>query len=242
MDRLGMYIKQSTMKTASVLVLIFISVKAYGQSVSLFNGKDLAGWHWDVPEMDKDPDARNPFIVRDGMLVSLGKPGGHLITDKEYENFRLEVQYRFAGEPGNCGVLVFASTPRALYEMFPKSIEVQMMHENAGDFWCIVEDITVPDMVKRRGPKKDWGITEGKGRRILNLTDGSEKPVGEWNTMVVECVGNAIKVWVNGDFVNHGYDCTASKGNIAVQAEGSEVEFRRVEVTAIRAFSASGDR
>lgn len=211
--------------------IVFSTLWCSAQEVDLFNGKDLTGWHWDVPEMDKDKDARNPFIVRNGMLVSLGKPGGHLITDAEYENFRLEVQYRFAGEPGNCGVLVFASTPRALYGMFPKSIEVQMMHENAGDFWCIVEDITVPDMEQRRGPREKWGITEGKGRRILNLTDGSENPVGEWNTMVIECRGNTIKVWVNDDLVNYGYDCTASKGRIALQAEGAEVEFRKVVLT-----------
>lgn len=211
--------------------IVFSTLWCSAQEVDLFNGKDLTGWHWDVPEMDKDKDARNPFIVRNGMLVSLGKPGGHLITDAEYENFRLEVQYRFAGEPGNCGVLVFASTPRALYGMFPKSIEVQMMHENAGDFWCIVEDITVPDMEQRRGPREKWGITEGKGRRILNLTDGSENPVGEWNTMVIECRGNTIKVWVNEDLVNYGYDCTASKGRIALQAEGVEVEFRKVVLT-----------
>jgi Domain of Unknown Function (DUF1080) len=130
-------------------------------------------------------------------------------------------------------VLVFASTPRALYKMFPKSIEVQMMNQNAGDFWCIVEDITVPDMETRRGPKANWGITEGKERRVKNLTDNSEKPVGEWNNMTVECVGNSIKVWVNGDMVNHGYNATASKGNIALQAEGSEVEFRKVELTPI---------
>lgn len=199
--------------------------------VSLFNGRDLSGWHIDVPRMDDDPSIKTPFIVRDGMLVSLGTPGGHIITDKVYKNYRLDVEYRFAGVPGNCGVLVHASTPRALYDMFPKSIEVQMMHENAGDFWCIVEDIKVPDMEARRGPKEEWGITEGKGRRILNLTDGSEKPVGEWNNMVIECVGNSVKVWVNGDLVNHGTDCTASEGNIALQAEGSEVEFRKVLLT-----------
>lgn len=45
--------------------------------------------------------------------------------------------------------------------MFPQSIEVQMMHEQAGDFWCIVENIAVPDMERRRGPKETWGITEG---------------------------------------------------------------------------------
>ena len=202
-------------------------------SKSLFNGVDLTGWHVDVPEMDSNATARNPFIVRDSMLVSLGTPNGHLITDSVYENYKLEVQYRFAGEPGNCGVLVHASTPRALYGMFPKSIEVQMMHENAGDFWCIVEDIKVLDMEKRRGPKENWGITEGKERRIVNLTDGSEKPLGEWNTMLIECRGNTIKVWVNGTLVNDGLDCTVSKGQIAVQAEGAEVEFRKIVLTSL---------
>ena len=220
------------------LVFVLINtciVKA--QSISLFNGHNLDGWHVDVPEMDKNPDAINPFIVRDGMLVSVGTPGGHLITDALYENFRLEVSYRFAGVPGNCGVLVFASTPRALYEMFPKSIEVQMMHENAGDFWCIVQDIKVPDMEARRGPKADWGITEGKGRRIINLTDSSENAVGEWNDMKIECLDRQIKVWVNGDLVNYGFDCTANKGQIAVQAEGSEVEFRKIALTPITSLT-----
>ncbi len=207
------------------------------RSVSLFNGKDLRGWYVDVPKMDTDPSVASPFIVRDGMLVSLGTPGGHLVTDTIYQDYRLEVEYRFAGKPGNCGVLVHASTPRALYGMFPQSLEVQMMHENAGDFWCIMEDVTVPDMEKRRGPKEQWGISENKQRRIVNLTDGSENPPGQWNTMVIECLGNSLKVWVNGDLVNHGYDCTADKGRIAIQAEGSEVEFRKLLLTPIREFS-----
>lgn len=204
---------------------------------SLFNGRNLQGWHADVPEQDTNKMARNPFIVRDGLLVSLGTPGGHLITDSVYQNYRLQVEYQFAGVPGNCGVLVHASTPRALYHMFPKSIEVQLMHQNAGDFWCIVEDISVPDMEARRGPKADWGITEGKGRRIMNLTDGSEKAVGTWNTLVVECVQDSVKVWENGDLVNYGFGATATNGQIALQAEGSEVEFRRVELRPITALT-----
>lgn len=208
-------------------------------SIDLFNGKNLSGWKADVPALDENPELQNPFLVRGDLLVSLGTPHGHLITDSVYSNYRLEVDYRFAGTPGNCGVLVHASTPRALYNMFPKSLEVQMMHENAGDFWCIVEDIEVPDMETRRGPRSDWGITEGKERRIVNLTDGSEKPVGEWNSMVIECVADQIKVWVNGDLVNHGYNCTAKEGRIAVQAEGSEVEFRQILLTPIDKISES---
>ena len=219
----------------NILFLLFNALffAANAQEISLFNGKDLTGWHIDVPAIEKDPSLRNPFVVRDNMLVSLGTPEGHLITDAIYENYRVEVQYRFAGAPGNCGLLLHASTPRSLYGLFPKSIESQMMHRNAGDFWCIVENIEVLDMEKRRGPKAKWGITEGKKRRVKNLTNRSENPVGEWNTMVVECLNDVIKVWVNGDMVNQGFNCTAQKGQIALQAEGAEVEFRKVVFTPI---------
>ncbi len=225
-----------------LLLLCLIALLAQGcttqpqqqppQPQMLFNGTDLTGWHPDVPAMDTS-SVESPFFVRNGLLVSAGEPRGHLITDSTFQNYRLEVEYRFASEPGNCGVLVHTSTPRALYEMFPQSIEVQMMHENAGDFWCIVEDIEVPDMEQRRGPREEWGITEGKARRILNLTDGSEHPVGEWNTMIIETVGGIVRVWVNGDLVNDGFNATAESGQIALQAEGSEVEFRKVALTAI---------
>lgn len=216
-----------------VLLLLFPFVLVKGQ-VSLFDGKSLSGWYMDVPDLQKDSSLRRPFIVRDGLLVSLGTPGGHLISDKSYENYILEFEYRFAGKPGNCGVLVHASSPRALYGMFPKSIEVQMMHSNAGDFWCIQEDIQVDDMVKRRGPKENWGISEGKERRILNLTDDSEKPLGEWNRMKIKCEGDRVTVWVNGVLVNNGYGATAQKGQIALQAEGAEVEFRGLILTSLR--------
>jgi len=227
------------MKTTFTLLIILLGAYCVPRNAktNLFNGQDLKGWHMDVPAMDTS-DIDPPFLVRDGLLVSLGEPRGHLITDKSYKNYRLTAEYRFAGEPGNCGVLVHASTPRALYKMFPKSLEVQMMHQEAGDFWCIVEDISVPDMEARRGDPAEWGITEGKKRRILNLTDNSEKPLGEWNTMVIECLEDEIKVWVNGDLVNHGTDCTVSSGQIAVQAEGSEVEFRKLELVDIDNLSA----
>jgi hypothetical protein len=183
--RLVLIISQAVFSLTIIFCLIG-PLQSYSQSWILFNGKDLGGWHVDVPAMDTNKAAINPFIIRNGLLVSLGKPNGHLITDPVYQNYRLNVEYRFAGKPGNCGVLVHASTPRAMYKMFPKSPEVQMMHLNAGDFWCIVEDITVPDMETRREPKNEWCITEQ--RRIVNLTDSSEKPLGEWNAVTIECV------------------------------------------------------
>lgn len=226
---------------------------------ALWNGKDLSGWTMDIPDRDGRTEADEPpfqdgiltidtrkfewwkanppaFLVRDGVLVSLGKPGGHLITEEEFSNYELVVEYRFSKVPGNCGVLVHASTPRYLYKMFPKSVEVQMMHENAGDFWVIGENIEVPEMEKRR-PRKDekqkWGGEATDARRIIKLTD-AENPLGEWNTMKIVCRGDEIIVHVNGTKVNHGSKSTARSGKIALQAEGSEVEFRKVELTPLK--------
>jgi hypothetical protein len=223
------------MKSIALLSLLTVSA-VFAEPVALFNGKDLTGWAADVPEADKKPDISPSFIVRDGKLVSLGKPLGHLVTDKEYENYRLTVEYRFPGKGGNCGVLVHASKPRALYGMFPQSIEVQMQSGNAGDFWCIEENIEVPDMEKRR-PRKEgqkFGGGPNDARNIKNLTDDSEKPLGEWNTMVITCKGDTVTVSVNGTEVNAGSKATATKGKIALQAEGTEVEFRKVELELVR--------
>jgi hypothetical protein len=222
----------------SFLLLYALSHSSFAQKTfSLFNGKDLKGWHADVPGKDKNPDTAASFIVRDGKLVSKGEPRGHLITDGTYADYRLDVEYRFAGKPGNCGVLVHVSTPRVLYKMFPKSLEVQMQHQDAGDFWCIEEDITVANMEQQRGPKEKWGVSAGKERRIKNLTDGSEKPLGEWNSMRIECLKDKVRVWVNGVLVNDGYNCTATQGQIALQAEGAEVEFRKLELRPIKKLS-----
>ncbi len=214
-----------------IYLTIWACLGAQPKPIALFNGTDLDGWYADVPERDTNPSVRDAFIVREGNLISLGTPRGHLITEKTFQNYRLDVEYRFVNEPGNCGVLVHASKPRMLYDMFPQSLEIQMNHQHAGDFWCIGEDITVPDMEERRGNREEWGVIEGKKRRILNLTDGSEKSLGEWNHMRIECTDDEIKVWVNEDLVNHGFDCTATKGKIAIQAEGAEVAFRRIELT-----------
>ena len=224
------------MKTIFLLLTSFFVLLACSQkqaeSQSLFNGADLSGWHIDVPAMDHNPDTINPFIIRDGMLVTLGKPIGHIITDDEYENYRLHIEYRFVGGAGNGGVMLHTSTLRAVNNLFPQSLEVQMQHGDVGDFWCFQEDIEVVDMIERRGPKENWGSTDGTLRNIKKLVDAENEP-GEWNVLVIECLGDEVKVQLNNSIVNYGFNCTAKKGNIALQSEGSEIEFKTIEITPI---------
>ena len=217
---------------STVFLLLSCSENKHPKTRSLINGTDLSGWHIDVPDMDNDPAVINPFIVRDGMLVALGEPLGHIVTNAEHENYRLEVEYRFTKEAGNGGVMLHSSTLRAVNDLFPQSLEVQMKHENAGDFWCFQEDIEVPDMETRRGPKETWGSTADKQRNIPKLTD-AENPAGQWNKLTIESVEDEVKVWLNDVLVNYGYNCTAQKGKIALQSEGSEIEFKKVDLTPI---------
>ncbi|GDY02771.1 hypothetical protein LBMAG49_21000 [Planctomycetota bacterium] len=224
-------------RKALATVLIFAACATGHQpkaATLLFNGTSLTGWHADVPLADGGNKVAPSFGVREGLLISNGNPEGHLITDASFHDYRLVVEWRWPGEAGNCGILVHASKPRRLYQMFPQSIECQMHSGNAGDFWCIGEDITVPNMEQRRGPKDKWGVEEDKARHIQNLTDNSERPVGQWNEMVIECNGHQISIWVNGTLVNQGAHCTTDHGQIAIQAEGAACEFRKVELIPLR--------
>ena len=157
------------------------------------------------------------------------------MTKQLYRDYRLVVEYRFPGKGGNCGILVHASTAaRTLQDGSPSSIEVQMNSGDAGDFWVHPGGTSKSPTWRSADPRaagEKWGRAEGDARRILNLTDGSEKPLGQWNTMVIEVRQRTITVWVNDVKVNDGFACTADQGKIAIQAEGTEVEFRRVEMS-----------
>jgi len=202
---------------------------------SLFNGKNLSGWVVDVPKADDNKDIQPTFIIRDGKLVSLGNPRGHLITVKEYENYQLTVEYRFTRELGNGGVLLHVSKLRALEAMYPQSIEIQMKYNETGDFLCIGEKIEPSDKGKRQSHKKGEkrGVAKNDALRITALSNKAEKKLGEWNTMRIECQRGEIKVWLNGELVNHGFKSSATKGKIAIQADGAEVEYRKLDLQPI---------
>jgi hypothetical protein len=187
------------------------------QAEQLFNGKDLSGWTWVTDTEGSMLD--DVWSIKDGVLHCTGNPPGYIRTKQDdYGEYSLVVEWRWPGQGGNNGVLVHASTPGAL-GVWPKSIEVQLAHGNAGDFWVIGTDLDVPNEQARK-----------IGRRHLNLTDDSEKPLGEWNRMEITCRGNEVVVKVNGETVNHATNCSVTHGAISLQSEGTPIEFRKVEL------------
>ncbi|MEX0702818.1 MAG: DUF1080 domain-containing protein [Planctomycetales bacterium] len=188
--------------------------------VMLFNGKDLS--NWDAVLSNKDVGKDDVWSVKDGVLHCKGRPNGYIRTKDEYENYELHVEWRWPGQGGNNGVLVHTSTPGAL-GIWPKSIEVQLAAGNAGDFWVIGTDLDVENEAERK-----------KDRRHINLTDDSEKPLGEWNAMDITCKGDEIIVKVNGTLVNHATNCSVTKGAVTLQSEGTPIEFRNIHLMPLK--------
>jgi hypothetical protein len=206
----------------ALIALIALRAPAQDQPTRLFNGNDLSGW---TPVLDqKDADPARTWNVADGVLKCTGKPAGYIKTDREFADYVLALEYRWAPGTagGNNGVLVHASTPRAL-GIWPKSIEVQLLKGNAGDLWVIGTDLDVPDEANRK-----------EGRRHKNLTDNSEKPAGEWNRIEITCKGDTIRVKINDDLVNEATNCTVTKGSICLQSEGAPIEYRNLVLTPLK--------
>jgi hypothetical protein len=185
--------------------------------IALFNGKDLSGWTY---HLDK-PDVRieDVWSVKDGLLHCTGSPAGYLVTKKnDYENYVLTLEWRWPVKGGNNGVLIHVTKPGEL-GVWPKSLEVQLASGEAGDFWVIGTTLEIEN-------------PEGRieGRRHKNLTEYSERPLGEWNKMQITCRGDEITVKVNGKLVNHATKLSQSKGAIALQSEGTPIEFRNIKL------------
>ena len=58
------------------------------------------------------------------------------------------------------------------------------------------------------------------------------RPVGEWNTYVIEAIGNQIKVTLNDQLITTYQSSRQGTGFIALQAHhpGSRVQFRGLQI------------
>jgi hypothetical protein len=186
--------------------------------IELFNGRDLSGWTHELEDKTVKPDA--VWTIVEGVLICKGSPAGYLRTENEYENYQFTLEWRWpAGSPGgNSGVLLHTTEPLAL-GIWPKSVEAQLAAGDAGDVWVIGTTVDVENPDVRR-----------QGRRHLNLTDGSERPIGEWNQCEIVCQGSEITINVNGTLVNRVTNASVTRGAIALQSEGAEIHFRNIKL------------
>jgi len=184
----------------------------------LFNGKDLSGW----VNVNLHDDTMS---VRDGVIYCTGKPTGVMRTDRHYENFILELEWRHLRPKGNAGLFVWSDAKPTTHPLFTRSVEVQILdgretenYTSHGDVFAIHGAKMTPDRPHPAG----W-------MRCLP-SEKRAKPSPEWNHYRVTCNDGAIQLAVNGKVVSGGHDVTPRKGYICLESEGSPIEFRNIRI------------
>jgi hypothetical protein len=208
---------------AILLPGLFLSASARGADeepgfTPLFNGRDLSGW---VPVQV----APSTFTVRDGIIVSTGVPTGVMRTEKQYENYVLELEWKHIKPGGNAGLFVWSNPITAMGQPFTRAIEIQILdglnsedYTSHGDVFSIHGASMKPDRPHPHG----WERCLPSERRA--------NPAGQWNHYRVECNDGSIKLAVNGKVVSGASRCRFRKGYICLESEGGECHFRNIRI------------
>ena len=170
---------------------------------SLFNGKDMTGWKFEVGK----GDPAKVFTVKDGTIIVSGSPNGYFYTDKSYKNYTLRFDWQYPKKSGNSGLLVHIQSP---HKVWPKSVEVQGQHNDHGRIFAI------------GGAKGKFEVDKAAQKKAI-------KGVGEWNTTEVICKDGEITSKVNGTQVSTGKG-ELTDGPFGFQSEGVELWFKNIRI------------
>lgn len=186
--------------------------------VPLFDGADLEGW----VQVNCD---ESTWRAVDGKIVCSGVPTGVLRTEKAYENFVLELEWRHLAPQGNAGLFVWSDPLPIRGQPFPRAIEVQVMTGLSGDWYTSDGDV-FPIQGATMTPLS--GARPGSSRAYP--AEARVRPGGEWNHYRVTCVGGRVELAVNGRVVTRGADGVPRKGYLCLESEGTPVEFRNLRI------------
>lgn len=170
-----------------------------------------------------------------------GQPVGVIRSKQPIKNLELVCEWRHLKSAGNSGVFLWA-TPDSIERLtkgkgrLPQGIEVQVLDLGYTEFYK-----------KRYNKKADWFTCHGdvfptqgskmkpfppvapNGKRSFpskNLTKGT----GEWNHYYIRAINGEVRLWVNGEEVSGGTNCSPANGYLCLESEGSPIEFRNLKI------------
>lgn len=204
-----------------------------GKWESLFNGKDLSGWHTYLKA--GQPVTPNGWVVDNG-TIHLTKGGvGDLVTDKEYGNFELEIEWKIA-KNGNSGIIYHVHEDPKFKSTYLTGPEMQVLdnvghpdakqgrdgNRTAGALYDLQKPIT-PNAAH---PAEAWNkarlvVKDGHIEHYLNGKKVADyhNPSPEWDKMVE---ASKFKGW-------EGFGKYAT-GHIALQDHGNLVWYRNIRI------------
>ena len=205
-------------KFSLLLVLLICSLTSVAQEkwITLFNGKDLSGW--------KQLNGKAKYEVKNKEIVGttvFGEPNSFLVTEKDYGDFILELDFRLDADM-NSGI--------------------QFRSQSKPDY----RDGRVHGYQMEIDPSpRAWtGGIYDEGRRgwlyPLEYNPAGKKAYKQrdWNHARIECIGNVLRIWINGIPTSHVVDELTPRGFIALQVHsvrkqeesGQQVRWRNIRI------------
>ncbi|MBP8115177.1 MAG: DUF1080 domain-containing protein, partial [Chitinophagaceae bacterium] len=160
------------------------------------------------------------------------KNGGDIVSDEEYENFHLKLEWNIAKD-GNSGIIFYIHEDKSKYNWpWETGPEMQILDNNGHPDAKIIKH--------RAGDLYD----------LISVSKENVKPPGEWNTVEIKCVDGKLDLYMNGEnvvstamwdaawkkmvagskFKNMPDFGTYKKGRIGLQDHGNEIQFRNIKI------------
>jgi hypothetical protein len=207
-----------------------------GDFVTLFNGKDLTGWHG-VATMDPRKfaamsaedraralekgaeDLKKHWRVADGVIVNDGQ-GAYLTTDKDYGDVELKVDFKI-GPKGDSGVYLRGNPQVQIWDFTEPRYQRMGADKGSGGLW------------------NNTAGTAGKDPLVL-----ADRPIGQWNSFRIIQVGERTTVYLNDKLVVNNarwenyWDKdrklpVVARGPIQLQTHDHEIHWRNIAVREI---------
>ena len=205
----------------------------------------------DFVNVNGHPDT---WTEEDGVIICTGKPFGGARTHVEFTNFELEVEWKHHVYAGNAGVFLWC--PESAFTDLPpgslprSGIEVQVLdlgyeenflvNQGRQSNWFTSHGDVFPvgaSSMKAVTPEITYTNPDGNEYKVGNPgssrsfpTQRLTRPVGEWNHYFIRAENGVVTLWVNGEQVNGGTDCKPATGYLALESEGSKVEYRNLRI------------
>ncbi len=206
------------MKKNSILFSLFLIVQTLSaqQWTPLFNGKDLSGW--------KQLNGKAKYTIEKGEIVGttvFGEPNTFLATEKDYGDFVLEFEFK-VDSTMNSGVQFRSLSTPEFKNGRVHGYQYEIDPSRRGWTGGIYDEA-----------RRDWLYTMD-----LNPATKPAFRQGAWNGARIECIGNTIRTWINGQPAAYVVDDVTAKGFIALQVhsigdkkdEGRQIRWRNLRI------------
>jgi hypothetical protein len=196
---------------------------------TLVSGNSLNGWH-----IYGKTTVGQSWKVQDGEIFfdPSVKDGGDIVTDEEYENFHLKLQWKI-DSGGNSGIIFYVHEDTSKFgNTWNTGPEMQVLDNErhadakinkhrAGDLYDLIA--ANPETVKPAGEWNDVEIRAENGNLVFRLNGSDVVQTTMWDD-------NWKNMVANSKFKEHSGFGTYKKGKIALQDHGDKVWYRNIQI------------